>query len=275
MALTSRRLAASLGGRPRLVLRALCSGASGNTTLSALIERLPIVTPEIGEEEAEQRGAAEAYQQSCSKVYPEEFTAAEEGPEQGPARYIVLVRHGQYVHDEERHLSELGRKQAEATGARLAARADLPISRIVYSDVTRAKETFEIIRKQLGPEIPVEESQLLREGAPIPPDPPHSTWLPSASQFFQEGARIEAGFRAFFHRSDPDDDKVEYELLVCHGNVIRYCVLRALQLPPEAWLRLSHANCGITIVRISGSGSVSLEAFGDVGHLPSDMITFN
>ena len=35
------------------------------------------------------------------------------------SRVVVLVRHGQYVHDDERHLTELGRRQAAATGKRL------------------------------------------------------------------------------------------------------------------------------------------------------------
>lgn len=190
------------------------------------------------------------------------------------ARYIVLVRHGQYVHDSERHLTELGKEQAEVTGKRLA---DLGIKfdKIWYSDVTRATETSRIIEKHL-PEAPTEMSQLLRESAPCPPDPPHPTWKPSDADFFTEGARVEAGFREFFHRADPDQFSDTHELLVCHGNVIRYCTLRALQLTPEAWLRLSHANCGITTLRISGyDGSVSLYGFGDTHILTKDQITFN
>jgi len=175
-------------------------------------------------------------------------------------------------------------------------------------------------------------------------DPPHPTWKPSKADFFAEGARVEAGFREFFHRADPDQFEPTYELLVCHGNVIRCedwdsafppsssrrrcafpaehhrtiasspslpfpivrrgsgqppahqwlsplaiyvisphglfshadCTLRALQLTPEAWLRLSHANCGITTLRISGyDGSVSLYGFGDTHILTKDQITFN
>ena len=36
----------------------------------------------------------------------------------------------------------------------------------------------------------------------------------------------------------------EYEVIVCHMNVIRYFVSRALQLPPETWLRMRGDNCG-------------------------------
>ena len=51
--------------------------------------------------------------------------------------------------------------------------------------------------------------------------------------FFEEGARIEAGFRKYFHRADPSQKDNSAQVLVCHGNVIRYFVCRALQLPPQ------------------------------------------
>ncbi len=51
--------------------------------------------------------------------------------------------------------------------------------------------------------------------------------------------------------------------------------MRALQLPPEAWLRTAAYNASITILEIYPSGRVSLRCFGDVGHLPPDMITYN
>ena len=46
----------------------------------------------------------------------------------------------------------------------------------------------------------------------------------------------------------------EYDIIVCHMNVIRYFVLRALQLPPEAWLRLGGFNGSITHLTIRPSG---------------------
>merc|ERR1712013_969523 len=85
----------------------------------------------------------------------------------------------------------------------------------------------------------------------------------------------------FRHPSSLPDNATEkekkdsYDLLVCHGNVIRYFVCRALQFPPEGWLRMSVANCGITWISIRPTGRVSLRGLGDVGHLPSDMITYN
>ncbi|KAL6256842.1 hypothetical protein P5V15_011780 [Pogonomyrmex californicus] len=93
-------------------------------------------------------------------------------------RHILLIRHGQYhtdgKTDVERVLTELGRKQAEATGKRLAE-LNLPYSLIVRSTMTRALETSQIIEKSLI-NVSVEDDSLLIEGAPIPPEPPIGQW---------------------------------------------------------------------------------------------------
>ena len=48
----------------------------------------------------------------------------------------------------------------------------------------------------------------------------------SHSQFFRDGARIEAAFRKHFHRADVEQQEDSYEVLSCHANVIRYFVVR-------------------------------------------------
>lgn len=103
---------------------------------------------------------------------------------------------------------------------------------------------------------------------PIRPD------VPDAEKEIDDNhVRIETAFRNYIHRADPDDlgDPIEheFEVFVGHGNIIRLagtlkdlpCLSlsmltdwahhlkyeRALQLPPEAWLRLSIFNCSINI----------------------------
>jgi len=73
----------------------------------------------------------------------------------------------------------------------------------------------------------------------------------------------------------PSEPEHVFEIIVCHCNVIRYFVMRGLQLPPEAWLRLGGYNTGITEVLVRPTGSVSLVRFGDTGHLPVDKTTFH
>ena len=49
-------------------------------------------------------------------------------------------------------------------------------------------------------------------------------------QFYQDGPRIEAAFRKYFHRADVDETKDSYEIIVCHANVIRYFVCRLVDM---------------------------------------------
>jgi len=209
------------------------------------------------------------------------------------SRILVLVRHGQYnldgTQDSERYLTELGQKQAAVTGQRLGElyarylqkldengnKSSSGKIRLVKSTMTRATETANIILKQLPVEIDQSSCDLIREGAPCIPEPPLESWSPDPCDFFQEGARIEAGFRKYFHRAEPSQEETSVDILVCHGNVIRYCVCRALQLDPQAWLRMAVHNGSITVLVIKPSGRVSLLELGGAGHFDSEMLTFN
>ncbi|XP_032665535.1 serine/threonine-protein phosphatase PGAM5, mitochondrial isoform X2 [Odontomachus brunneus] len=186
-------------------------------------------------------------------------------------RHILLIRHGQYHTDGktdiDRMLTDLGRKQADATGKRLAE-LNLPYSLIVRSTMTRALETSRIIEKNLLT-IPVEDDSLLVEGAPIPPEPPIGHWRSEK----HDGPRIEAAFRKYFHRADPSQENDSYTILVCHANVIRYFVCRALQFPPEAWLRICLKHASITWLCIFPNGRVTLFCLGDTGHMIPQNIT--
>lgn len=190
-------------------------------------------------------------------------------------RHIFLIRHSQYHVDgsleKDRTLTPLGREQAELTGIRLAS-LGLKFNKIVHSSMTRAVETTDIISKHL-PGVSRVSTDLLREGAPIEPDPPVSHWKPEAVQYYEDGARIEAAFRNYIHRADAKQEEDSYEIFICHANVIRYIVCRALQFPPEGWLRLSLNNGSITHLVIRPNGRVALRTLGDTGFMPPDKIT--
>lgn len=190
-------------------------------------------------------------------------------------RNLILIRHGQYnlsgKGDKERVLTPLGRNQATQTGKRLKE-LNYPYTRIIRSTLTRAQETGELIAKQL-PGVEVSDDCLLEEGSPAPVEPPVGRWRPEASYTFQDGPRIEAAFRKYFHRAKPEQKEDSYEVLVCHGNVIRYFVCRALQFPADAWLRFGILHGSITWIAIGGSGRVSLRTYGDAGHMPPDYLT--
>jgi len=202
-----------------------------------------------------------------------------------------MVRHGQYnldgADDSQRYLTELGRKQADLTGKRLLQlyqhflknKLDVngnelkPPVRLIKSTMTRATETGDIIHSHL-PNLDIDSCDLIREGPPCKPDPPTSRWVPEPWEYFQDGARIEAGFRKYFHRASPSQTEDSVDIF-CHGNVIRYCVCRALQLDPSAWLRMAVHNGSITVLAVSPSGRVKVTQVGESGHFPPNMLTFN
>nr|XP_046241713.1 serine/threonine-protein phosphatase PGAM5, mitochondrial isoform X6 [Scatophagus argus] len=189
-------------------------------------------------------------------------------------RNILLIRHSQYNlsgnSDKERILTPLGREQADLTGKRLAA-LGLKYDVLIHSSMARATETAHIISKHL-PGVELLSCDLLREGAPIEPVPPVTHWKPDAV-YHEDGARIEAAFRRYIHRADPKQKEDSYEIIVCHANVIRYFVCRALQFPPEGWLRMGLNNGSITWLTIRPNGRVALRALGDAGFMPPDKLT--
>ncbi|CAG0892752.1 unnamed protein product [Darwinula stevensoni] len=189
-------------------------------------------------------------------------------------RHLLFIRHSHFNRkekkDEERGLTPLGREQAALIGQRLKA-LGIPITVLVDSTMTRAKETADIIASFfLG--VPRSQTDLLRKGAPVSPEPPSRNWK-QPQIYFSDGARIEAAFRTLVHRANPEQLTDSYELYVCHSKVIRYIVCRALQFPPEGWIRLSLFHGSITWLTIQPDGRVILQCLGDVGHLPFDKVT--
>jgi len=70
----------------------------------------------------------------------------------------------------------LGIQQADLTGQRLAE-LEFPYTTIIHSTMSRARETANIIHNRLQ-SVEMTESDLLREGAPYPPEPPLRHWRP-------------------------------------------------------------------------------------------------
>jgi len=190
------------------------------------------------------------------------------------SRNIILVRHGQYnldgKEDDERYLTELGLEQAKLTGLRLAEMA-LPYTSITVSKMKRAVQTADLIHESL-PTVPLHpQDGILNEGAPVKAEP-RGSWRPDY-QSEVDGARIEAAFRKYFHRAKPCQTEDSYEIIVCHANVIRYFLMRALQLPPEAWLRFSLRHASFTWIVIRPDGKVHCRGIGESGHFPVDKLS--
>ncbi|SBS81194.1 phosphoglucomutase-2, putative [Plasmodium ovale] len=190
---------------------------------------------------------------------------------------IILVRHGQYErknrNDEgSKKLTKDGCKQADITGKKLKdILNNKKITVIYHSDLIRAKETAQIISKYF-PNATLINDPNLNEGTPYLPDPiPRSSKF-DANKIKIDNKRINKAYETYFYQPTGEED--EYQLVICHGNVIRYFLCRALQLPLFAWLRFSSYNCGITWLVLDDEGSVVLREFGSVAHLPFDSVTY-
>ena len=191
----------------------------------------------------------------------------------GGVRTVYLIRHGEYDHDDERDpdvgkgLVPLGVAQARILGARLRG---LPVefTSLHSSTMTRARQTALVIGEEF-PDLEIQTSRLIREC--IPP-----TWSEDIMAEETEAdlqactEQLDEAFPLYFAPS-PDADR--HDLIVCHGNVIRYFVTKVLKVDSMAWLGMSIGNCSLTVVKVMADGSMKLLSFSDVGHLPPNLST--
>lgn len=188
-------------------------------------------------------------------------------------KIIYLMRHGQAAYaatkpkDVHGYLTDLGRQQAQLAAKRLS---QLPISAIYHSDLKRATETAEFIATQL-PHVPLHSTALLRECIPCVPIRPIAWAVNIPPEKIQENQqRLEYIFARYFTVTGDDE---RHDVLVCHGNILRYLICRALQVSPQAWINADIHNCGISEVSIE-TGRIMLISHNDTGHLPYAMRTF-
>jgi serine/threonine-protein phosphatase PGAM5 len=132
----------------------------------------------------------------------------------------------------------------------------------------RAFETALIIAKHHGDRSPV-PSHLLRECIP---SRPLLRWRDSpaiSAEMIRRGKdQADRAYRRYVRRPARHH---ECELLVCHGNLIRYLICCVLGLGKHAWYNLGTSHGGITVIRISNEGDIVLDRYNDTGHLPTKL----
>jgi len=199
-------------------------------------------------------------------------TTGEEATADG-VRTVYLIRHGDYNHQDERDpkvgkaLVPIGVAQARLLGARLRG---LPVtfSSLTSSTMTRARQTAQVIAVEL-PHLELVSTPLISECTP-------TTWREDIMEeetpedIAECDARLDKAFKKVLAPS-PDSDR--HDLVVCHGNVIRYLVTRALKVDPHAWLGMSIGNCSLTVIKVFPDGSMKVLSFSDVGHIPPNLQT--
>ncbi len=189
------------------------------------------------------------------------------------ARTVVLVRHGNYVADpsaDERigpGLSPLGVAQAHLVGARLTG---LPtrFDAMLVSPMQRARDTAAVI----GSDFSGRHFDVIDDLAEC--TPPTRRTQAMASENLADVAACKARLdRVFARYFRPATGHEQNDLLVCHGNVIRYLVTRALGVDTTAWLEMSVGHASITRIRVEADGRFKVLAVGDVGHIPRNLQT--
>lgn len=168
-------------------------------------------------------------------------------------------------------LSAAGREQIELLAERLLG--DRP-TRIVSSDILRARDSAEIIAGKLG--LPFATDAGLREvdvGAakgfgyadafarwPEVFDPAGEARFPGGESFAEVADRVTACLRATVL---DDSGKV---LVVTHGGSVRGAAARLLDLPLASFASFQIDNASLSIFRVSGA-AVELVTWNDTAHL--------
>lgn len=188
-------------------------------------------------------------------------------------RTIVLVRHGHYAADPAADpklgpgLTDLGIAQAHLVGARLAGLPDA-FDSVLVSPLARAQQTAKVIAGDLD-DAALQTVAELEECTP-PTRRKEITATMKPEDLVACAAQLD---RLFDQRFKPAQGASAQELLVCHGNVIRYLITKSLGVDTEAWLEMSVGHVSMTTIRIEADGSIKLIAAGDVGHVPPNLRT--
>jgi serine/threonine-protein phosphatase PGAM5 len=209
------------------------------------------------------------FEVNCTNLF-----AQENNTKTKSVRTLYLIRHGQYDHDDDRSsdigkaLVPLGIAQSKLVANRLKS---LPVkmSSLISSAMTRARQTAMIINQDF-PELELLQTRLIRECTP-------PTWR----EDIMEGEdpeelkkctdNLDAAFSKYFIPSPGEEDR--NDIIVCHGNVIRYFITKVLKVETLSWLQMTTGNCGLTVVRIKPDGSTKLVSFNDMGHIPPNLRT--
>lgn len=206
---------------------------------------------------------------ACIMLFSE-IAAAQSRP--GVVRTLYLIRHGAYVADRNADpqlgpgLTALGVAQARLIAARLNG-TGIAFDSMTSSTMQRARDTAAVMHETLA-KVPFTQSALLRECQP-----------PRLTTAVGEAAREEATCaqqldQAFAQYFTPAREARRNDILVAHGNVIRYLVMKALEVDARAWTGMTVPHASLTVIEVQPDGSAQVLAVGDSGHIPSPLISW-
>jgi len=190
----------------------------------------------------------------------------------GAPHTLYLVRHGAYVPDRNADpklgpgLTPLGISQARLIAARLSGSA-VAFDSMTSSTLLRARETAAVMHETLA-NVPLAQSSLISECTP----PVFESADDDATRQRTECAKqLDQAFAEFFTAAN---GAARNDILVAHGNVIRYLIVKALKVDPRAWIGMSVAHASLTVIQVQPDGSMKVLAVGDSGHIPSPLLSW-
>ncbi|MGE5178547.1 MAG: histidine phosphatase family protein [Bacteroidota bacterium] len=203
----------------------------------------------------------------CARAQSPGDTASASALRKG-VHYLYLVRHGVYDPDPTvtndslgNGLNALGHEQAKLIGARLAA---LPIRfhRLVSSGLLRAVQTADDMAVLMKMK-PVRDA-VLNECTPTSADSSIMAGEKPEDVALCDSLRVVQWQRYF----TPTPERDTYDVLVCHGNIIRWTFLRACGGDTTAWASLRIWHASLTIIAVRPDGSIRPIMYSDVEHIP-------
>jgi serine/threonine-protein phosphatase PGAM5 len=187
-------------------------------------------------------------------------------------RTLYLIRHGAYVADRNADprvgpgLTPLGIAQARLIAARLNG-SGVAFDSMTSSTLLRARETAAVMHETLA-RVPLTQSPLISECTPPLFEAAEGD---DAREQAECAKQLDQAFAEFFTAAK---GARRNDILVAHGNVIRYLVVKALKVDPRAWLGMSVAHASMTVVQVQPDGSMKVLAVGDSGHIPAPLLSW-
>ena len=189
--------------------------------------------------------------------------------------FVYLVRHGIYDRDTSatddrvsNGLNSLGHEQARLAGARLAS-LGVKFDRLISSELLRAKQTADDMGVLL--KMTPTRDALLNECTSTSVNAAIMASEKPADLAACDSVRAVAWQRYFV----PSPDRDTYDVLVCHGNVIRWTLMRAVGGDTKHWSDHDAGNCSLSIIAVRPDGSIRLVMYSDVGHIPVEKQTWS
>jgi len=183
-------------------------------------------------------------------------------------RFLYLIRNGHHARqdDGEGPLTAIGQRQVAIT---VQALRGFPFEALYYSPHLQVEQTAQAFAQAFN--LEAQQTNLLRQ---YDDQTKFSTLTRNMlmSAFQAQHDQIEDAHATFV--VSPSGEAEQHILLVCHANIIRDLICRALNVSPASWAHMLINHCGISCLSIEAD-HVELLSYNDVNHLPDSLQTEN